>query len=273
MSAMLSAALPVYGGEQRVSQWGVVRSEWVKLRSLRSSVWCLLSAGVLLVVSSVLFATLKVDNGSGQAAGQVPFDATAQSLFGVYFAQVAVAVLGVLVFTGEFGSGMARVTFAAVPRRLPVLWGKVAALAVATFVVCAVGVLVAFFAGQGVLSSRHLGVSLGSPGVVGALVGAALFLTVTGVLGIGLGALVRNTAAGVSLVLGVLLVLPIVVDFLPQSLKDRVGEFLPGNAGVAVIFVRPQSFVLPPWVGLGVFSLYALLALALAAWQIKRRDV
>jgi ABC-type transport system involved in multi-copper enzyme maturation permease subunit len=274
MSTNPSIALPAYHGRQGVTQAAVLRSEWVKLRSLRSSVWALLTAASLMVAASLLFSTLKTDQGTTSAAGQPVFDPTAQSLGGVVFAQVAVAVLGVLLFTGEYGTGMVRVSFAAVPRRLPVLWGKAGAFAAATFTVSILSAFASFFAGQAVLNSKHLGTTLGQPGVARAVLGAALLLTVTGLLGLGIGAVLRNTAASISTVLSLLLVVPIVVAFLPSPLSERIGQFLPvGGAGTSIINVKPpQAYVLAPWTGLAVFALYAALALALGAWQIRSRD-
>lgn len=265
--------LPAYRGAQKVTQVAVLRSEWTKLWSLRSTVWSLLTAAALLVVTSLLLTTLKVDNGASSAAARSDFDPAALSLDGVIFAQVAVAVLGLLLFTGEYGTGMIRITFAAVPRRLPVLWGKAGAFALASIAVGTVGALVAFYAGQAILASKHIDITLSQPGVARAVLGAALFLTATGLLALGLGAVVRSTAAGVGSVLGVLLALPIAVDFLPQHLKDRVSEYLPNAAGTAIIYVRPQSYVLPPWTGFGIYCLYVALALALAAWRLRRPDV
>jgi ABC-2 type transport system permease protein len=278
MSATNPVALPAYPAEQKVTQIRVLRSEWTKLRSLRSSVWCLFTAAALMVATSLLVCTLKVgdsSSGSGSATSTpgTTFDSTALSLSGVYFAQVAVGVLGVLLFSGEYGTGQVRTTFAAVPRRLPVLWAKAGAFAAAAFCVSIVGAFAAFFAGQAVLASKHLDMTLGQPGVARAVIGSALYLTAVGLFAVGLGALLRNTTAGVSGLLGVLLVLPVVSDFLPQPLKSQVGEYLPGGAGVAVIDVLPTSYVLPPWTGLGVLCLYAVAAVALAAWRLQRRDV
>lgn len=274
------ATPPAYPAGQRVTQIRVLRSEWTKLRSLRSTVWSLLAAAALMVATSLLVCTLKAGNsssgsgsGSGGASGGGSVDSTTLSLSGVYFAQVAVGVLGVLLFSGEYGTGLVRTTFAAVPRRLPVLWAKAGAFAAAVFCVSAAGSLAAFLVGQAVLAPKHLDMTLGQPGVARAVLGGALYLTAVGLFAVGLGALLRNTAAAVSGLLGVLVVAPVVADFLPHPLKDQVSEYLPGGAGVSVIDVLPSSYVLAPWTGLGVLCLYVVAVIALAAWRLQRRDV
>lgn len=267
-----TVTLPAYPAEQKVTQIRILRSEWTKLRSLRSTVWSLFTAAALMVATSLLLCTLKVDDGSSSQASGSIFDGTALSLYGIYFGQVAVGVLGVLLFAGEYSTGQFRSTFAAVPRRLPVLWAKAGAFCLAAFCASAVGAFGAFFAGQAVLASKHLGTTLGHPGVARAVVGSALYLTVIGLLALGIGTLLRNTAAAISGLLGLLLVVPVIADFLPQPLKSQVGEYLPDVAGTAIISNVPQSYELAPWTGLGVLCLYAVAAIALAAWRLQRRD-
>src|SRR5665811_97710 len=123
-----------------------------------------------------------------------------------------------------------------------------------------------------ILTSKHLQTSLSSSGVLRAVIGAALFLTVVGLLGIGLGALLRNTAGGISTLFGLLFVLPIIVRFLPSSWSDPINKYLPSNAGEAITHVHPDPSLLAPWTGLGLFFGYAVIVLIAAAVSLRRRD-
>lgn len=219
-----------------ITQRRVALSEWTKLRSVRS------------------FHPLRV------------------SLAGVNFAQLAIGVLGVLVITAEYSTGMIRARFSAVPKRLPVLWGKALVFAAVAFAVSLPAVLIVFFAGQSILSGQHINVGISHPGVLRALVGAALFLTVMGLFGLGLGAIVRSTAGGIAALAGIVFVLPPIVGLLPSSVADSVGPYLPSNAGGALWTINPDPHTLAPWAGFGVFCAYAAVVIAIAAVMLRRRD-
>ena len=265
--------IPAYTARQRVSQARVVRSEWTKLWSLRSTVWSLALAVVLIVGAGVLAAMARAASWPPRDPANVAsFDPTAVSLTGIYLAQFAIGVLGVLVITGEYSTGMIRSSLAAVPRRLPVLWGKIIAFALTTLALCLPAAVAAFLAGQQVLSGHHIDVTLGHPGSLRAVLGSALFLTAVGVLGLGLGALLRNTAAATASLFGLLLVVPILAGFLPGGWGERVSKYLPYSAGTSITNANADPSALAPWTGLGVFCLYVIVALALATWQLRRRD-
>jgi len=252
----------------------VIASEWVKLRSLRSTGWTLLAAVAAIIGLGILFSYLTTQSG-GQPAGpggDGPLDPTGVSLGGVFLAQLAVGVLGVLVVSGEYATGMIRSTFIAVPKRLPVLWAKSLVFSLVTFVLTAAASVTAFFAGQAVLSGQDLQTSLSAPGVTRAVVGAALYLTVVGLLGVALGWLLRSTAGAISALFGLLLVLPIIGQLLPASWGQDVTPYLPSNAGQAIMSVVSQPSAMAPWTGFGLFAGYTALALAAAAVVLKRRD-
>jgi ABC-type transport system involved in multi-copper enzyme maturation permease subunit len=116
----------------------------------------------------------------------------------VSFAQLAIGVLGVLVINAEYSTGMIRATLSAVPKRLPVLWGKAVVFGAVAFAVSLPAVFIVFFIGQAILSGQHINIGITHPGVIRALFGAALYLTVMGLLGLGLGAIVRSTAGGIA---------------------------------------------------------------------------
>ena len=255
----------------RVTQARVMKSEWTKLRTQPGALWSLLSAVILVVAFGILYSLLRVARPPHGAA-TATFDPTSVSLAGVQLAQIAAGVLGVLLITSEYATGLIRTSLAAVPRRLPVLWGKAALLAVATAAVSLPAAFAAFAAGQSVLGRQHLAVSLSQPGVARAVIGSALYLAVAALVGLGLGALLRSTAGGISALFGLLFAVQIVAGFLPGSWSQDVGKYLPAEAGLAVTTVRPDPTSLSPWAGFGVFCLYAAVLLSLAAVRMRRGD-
>jgi ABC-type transport system involved in multi-copper enzyme maturation permease subunit len=257
---------------QRVTQARVVRSEWTKLRTVPSTAWSLLTTAVLVVGIGVLYSMVRVTRPPRQPADVASFDPTAVSLSGVQLAQLAIGVLGVLLVTGEYATGSIRISLAAVPRRLPVLWGKATVLALTTLALCVPATFAAFLVGQSVLSAEHLDTALGRPGVARAVLGGALYLTAVGLLGLGLGGLFRSTAGATAALFGVLFAPQIVVGFLPETLEDELYRYLPAPAGLAVTQVGPDPSSLGPWTGFGLLCLYVVVLLGLAAWQLRRRD-
>jgi ABC-2 type transport system permease protein len=255
-----------------VTQPRVVLSEWTKLRSLRSSRVTLLVALGLVVGFGLLIPLVSVSNWQAgtPAAG---YRSVERSLGGIYLAQLAFGVLGVMLVTGEYSTGMIRATFAAVPRRLPVLWAKLGVFLAVTLVLGTAACLVAFLGGQAIFASKHVDASLADPHVARAVLGAGLFLAGIGALGVALGALFRNTAAAIATLTGLLFVLPVIVSVLPRRWADKIGPYLPGDAGTAIINVFPDPHRLAPWTGLGVLCAYAGVATAVAAVMLVRRDV
>ncbi|MBV9207347.1 MAG: ABC transporter permease subunit [Actinobacteria bacterium] len=258
-------------GPVKLTWPGVLRSEWTKLWSLRSSVYTLLAAVAVMIGFGLIFAAAQTA-GPGHPGPPGAGDPATAPLDGVYLAQLVIAVQGVLLISGEYATGSIRSTLAAVPSRLPVLWAKGAVLAAVTLTLMAAAAIAAFLGGQAVLSGKHLGASLSEPGMLRAVLGAALYLTVAGLLGLGLGALLRRTAAAIAVAAGLLLVLPILASLLPGSWSSHITKFLPANAGQAILNVHHVADSLSPWAGLALFSAYAVAALAAAAILLLRRD-
>jgi len=259
--------------DQHVTQLRVFASELTKLRSLRSTVYSLLAAVVFIIGLAIVVSAVQAAHWPPTDPAELAsFDPTEASLSGIFLAQLAIGVLGVLLMTGEYATGMVRATFAAVPTRLPVLWAKTGVFAATTLVLTIPAVLIAFFVGQAILSSQHIQASFSDPGVARAVVGAALYLTVVGILGLGLGALVRSTAGGIAALFSLLFVLPIIVHFLPTSFSTAVDKYLPSSAGRALLTVRQDPTALSPWAGFAVFCAYAAVALAAAAIALRSRD-
>jgi len=268
-SATARATVPA---GQRVTQARVIRSEWTKLRSVPSTAWSLLAAVALIVGVGALYSLLRVTRPPTDPAAVASFDPTAVSLTGVQLAELAIGVLGVLLIAGEYATGTIRASLAAVPRRLPVLWGKAVVVGLATLVLCLPAALAAFLVGQSILAGEHLDIALSAPGVARAVVGSALYLSAIGLLGLGLGALLHSTAGAVSGLFGILFAPQLLAGLLPEAWSDRIYPYLPVPAGVAVTAVQPDPAALAPWSGFALFCLYVAVVLALAAWRLRSRD-
>jgi ABC-2 type transport system permease protein len=254
-----------------VTQVRVIRAEWTKLRALRSTRWCALAAAVLIVGLGAAIAgsgtPYKVSPGNTAAAG------VSVALIGVVFAQLVIGVVGVLAFSGEYGTGMIRATLAVVPARLPVLWAKVIALVALVLPVTLLCAFADFFAAAAIESSRGGSVlSLTDPGVLRTVIGSSLYLTVVVIIGLAMGALLRKTAAGLSVFAAVFFVIPVTVGVLPQNMRG-FAPYLPSNAGGA-LWGSPlgTANALSPWTGFACLCGYAAVLVALAAWQLRRRD-
>jgi ABC-2 type transport system permease protein len=258
----------------RVTQARVVHSEWTKLRTLRSTMWSLIVATILAAGFPCLIAAVISSHWGGMnPSEQASHHPVEIALAGVNLSQLAVGVLGVLVISGEYSTGMIRATLCAVPRRLPALWAKVAVFAAATFALMLPAVLVAFFATQALLSEHEpLRISFTDPGVARSVVGGAFYLAAIGVFALGLGAIIRNTAGGIAAFAGILFVLPPLVLVLPSSWENAISPYLPLNAGNSIFALAPGSDSLSPWAGFAVLCGYAAAAVAIAAVLLVRRD-
>jgi ABC-2 type transport system permease protein len=253
----------------RVTQARVVLSEWTKLSALRSTWYCALIAVIVLVGVGALAAGGKPYVVS---AGNPAATAVSVSLYGVLLAQLVLGVLGVLAFSGEYGTGMIRATLAVVPSRLPVLWAKLLVLAGLVLPVTLLAALAEFFVATAIQSARGgTAISLTDPGVLRTVIGASLYLTVTAVIGLALGALLRRTAVGVSAFAGMFLVAPLIVAQLPHSVA-RIAPYLPSSAGGALWGQPLATHPLGPWAGFAVLCGYAVVLIGLAAWRLRRRD-
>jgi ABC-2 type transport system permease protein len=258
----------------RVTQIRVFASEWTKLRSLRSTRWTMLVALLLTIGLPLLGATITDTHwahmSAADRAGRHPLDI---ALFGARVAQLAIGVLGVLVISSEYSTGMIRASLGAVPKRLPVLWGKIVVFAGVAFAFMLPAVLIAFFASQKILAQHHiLQVSFSASGVARSVVGAALYLTVIGIFTIALGAITRNTAGGIAVFAGIFFVVPPLMNILPTSWNDAISKYLPSNAGWDVAMLTHGPHDLAPGPGFALFCAYTAVAVAIAAVLLVRRD-
>jgi ABC-2 type transport system permease protein len=270
-----AATVSEVGGPTRheaVTQWRVIHSEWIKFRSLRST-WISFAAALIAAIGlGVLFSAVHGHFAAQNGGAEFGFDPTQVSLRGLFLAQLAVGVLGVLMITGEYSTGMIRASLTSVPRRIPVLIGKIAVFGTATFLIATPASLVAFLGGQAALHSEHLGVSLSSPGAARAVIGGGLYLVVVGLLGLGCGFAVRNTGGAIATLFGLILVLPLLAQALPNNWQNHIDKYLPLNAGAAIMNTRPDTGSLGPWTGLAVFAAYAVAALIIGLIVLQRRD-
>lgn len=256
---------------QPVTQARVIRSEWIKFSTLRSTWITLLLSMIGTIGIGALASWGTNQRWSHLHADDIAnFSAVSRSLFGVNLAQLAVGVLGVLIITGEYATGMIRATLTAVPKRLPVLWAKLGVLSTVMFVSSLISTVIAFFLGQALLSTH--GVGIGAPHAVRAIIGAALYLTIVAILAMGIGFAVRSTAGGIATVFGLLLVLPGLGNALPTSWQPHVLPYLPSNAGSPLFQLHPDPGSLGPWTGLLVMCLWAAAAVLIGALRLRGRD-
>ncbi|MDQ6727496.1 MAG: ABC transporter permease subunit [Actinomycetota bacterium] len=251
-----------------------LRSEWTKLASVRSTIWSLLVTLVIIIGLGALFCAARVSRWDHLDPGeQLRFDPAGFSLNGIFLAQLAIGVLGVLVMSSEYATGQIRATFGAIPQRRLVLAAKAVVFAVVVGIVSLVACVSAFAIGQAIFTAKHAGVSLGDPGVARAVLGGAMYLAVIGLMGLGLAAILRRTAGAIATLVGILLVLPILVNFLPSPWNDDISKYLPGQAGGAIFqVVQRDSNALSAWVGFAVLCAYAAVALVAGAVLVDRRD-
>ncbi len=203
---------------------------------------------------------------------RLTFDPTLHSLRGLFLAQLAIGVLGVLVMSAEYATGTIRTTLAAVPQRRTLYAAKVTVFGVVGLVVGVAASCAGFFVGQSILSSRHIEASIGDPGVLRAVLGAGLYLALVGLMGLGLGAILRRTAGAVATLMALVLVLPILAQALPSPWNDDVSQYLPARAGAAMFAVRPDTTLLGPGAGLLVLLGWTAAILLLGGWLLQHRD-
>jgi ABC-2 type transport system permease protein len=274
MSSVAAPAVPPLTLKGKVTQAHVVVSEWTKLHSLRSTRWSLGVAVLLTIGFPLLFAAVTSSHwgsmGPHERADRNPLDI---ALAGVNVSQLAIAVLGVLVVTGEYSTGMIRASFTAVPKRLPVLWAKLGVYAFICFLLALPAVLVAFFASQAILA-RHdiLQISFGSAGVARSVIGGAVYLMLIGLFALAIGAIVRNTAGGIAVFAAIFFVIPPLLNVLPTSWNDAISPYLPESAGRAIFSLTHGAHSLAPGPGAALFAGYTALAIAIAAVLLVRRD-
>jgi ABC-2 type transport system permease protein len=259
----------------RVRFGRVLLSEWTKLRSVRSTKWSLAVGFLLTIAFPIIFSFVTRSHWNSMSpserAGRHPLDI---ALAGVNVAQLAIAVLGVLLISAEYSTGSIRSTFTAVPKRLPVFWAKLLDYAAVSLALIVPAVLVSFFASQAILTSiPQLHMSFSQPGVARAVIGGAVYVMLVGVFALAIGAIVRNTAGGIAAFAAIFFVLPPLMFTLPTSWNNAISQYLPSNAGRQLFALHHAAHTLRPVTGSLVFLAYCGAAILIAAVLLVRRDV
>jgi ABC-2 type transport system permease protein len=258
---------------------GQMRSEWTKMRSVRSTIWTL-GVTVLAVVGIGVIATA-VTAAQWRHNGiidRIDFDPTARSLAGLFLGQIVIGVLGVLVMSAEYGTGTIRATLSAIPNRPLVLACKAAVFGVVVLVASEVLTFAAFFVGQALLRGSTPYATIGEPGVLRAVAGAGLILTVLGLFAMGIATIIRHTAGALATYVGILLVLPLILQAFPESFQHATIRYMPLVIGENMAATRPDihdfggGVLLSPWVGFGVLCGYTVVALVVGGILMSRRD-
>ena len=292
--------VPVALADPRVGRAGLrneILSEWTKLRSVRSTWICLVIIAVAGIGLSALVSNIEAGRWAVLGPGdRAQFDPVRFSQTGVFISQFVVGVLGALIVTSEYATGSIRTTLATLPRRTTVLAAKGLVIGAVVLLVSEVTAFVSFFVGEAVLTA-HGGkalpagssiidqvrsatipeVSISHPGAVRAVFLCGVYLLLLSLLAFGAGFIVRHTAGAISAFVGVLLVLPLIVQILPSSISSSFERFLPSNLGLAMVVVtsRKTDFagvLLSPWPAAGLLALYTAAVVGLAAWLLVRRD-
>jgi ABC-2 type transport system permease protein len=251
------------GGRARGGGYGfrhAARMEWIKLRSLRSTTWTLLF-GVAATIGLGIAAGFNTKNPRG--------DPTDNILAGVALGQVVLGVLGVLVMTSEYSSGMIRATLAAIPRRPLAMAAKAAVFGAVALAAGEAACFAAFLAGAAALRPTVPHPALSQPTVLRAVALTGAYLALIGLIGLGLGAIVRHGAAAIATLVALVFVLPII------GFGGTVaGKFLPELiAANSLSAVKPvEGYTLSPWAGIGIICLYAAALLVAGTWLLTRRD-
>ena len=270
-SLKLSTLPPATG---RAGLPGALRSEFTKLRSVRSTYWTLLA---LVLVSIGIGAAISAGSANQPHSPGDGFDATQVSLIAFFeLGQLVIAVLGALTITSEYSTGMIRTSLTAMPRRGTVYAAKAAVFGAVALVVSLVTSFLAFFVGQAILHGT-VHATLSQPDVLRAIVGSALFVTVVGLIAFGVGAIIRHSAGAITTVIGMMFIIPIIVQVLPQTWRYDLIRFLPDSAGrVISITVMPSGgevyHMWSAWPQFAVTAVYAVVLLAIGAYLFRKRD-
>ena len=258
---------------------GALRSEFTKIRSVRSTYWTLLAMIVAVVGIGALFSfgrAQAIGQAHGAARAAMIADAQAHaampSLFGLFIGQLVIVVLGVLTISSEYSTGMVRTSLTVLPRRGTMFAAKALVFGAVALAAGLIASFAAFFLGQAILATQHAGWSISHPGALRAVVGGALFLTVCGLLSYGLGAILRHTAGAITAAIGLLFVLFILSGFLPANWAVHIDRWIPFNAGGAIWENQSGVHMFGPWTGFAVFCCYAAAAIAGGLLLFRHRD-
>jgi len=277
-SAGLTGTLPRLEHTGRVTQLRVALSEWTKLRSVRSTRWSLGVAVLLTVGVPCLVAFVTKSHWNSMSPGDQLdryHNRMRLATAGVNLSVLAIAVLAVLAITAEYSTGMIRASFTAVPKRLPVLWAKLGVFSLVTFALALPSVFIAYWLNQVILHSHNppiLQAPLSDPGIFRTVIGSAIYLTVVGIFAMALGAIIRNTAGGISAFVAIFFVIPPLMNILPTNWNNAISKYLPDATSRAIFQLTHDSNSFSPAGGIAIFLGYCAIVVAIAAVLLLRRD-
>jgi len=299
LGVQLSTLPPATG---RAGLRGVLASEFTKLRSVRSTYWTLAALFIISVGVAAIAGAAITSNIHNNPANKAGLDATQSSLIAFFeFGQLVIAVLGALVITSEYSTGMIRTSLTAMPRRSVVYTAKLIVFTTVTLIFSVVTSFITFFVGQAMMSGTGVAASLFhtvtipqgavmtpsgpqfSPStyaitpseVLTAIIGSALFVTVVAIIAYGLGAIIRHTAGAITAAIGLMFVIPIFVQFLPSNWRFDIERFFPDAAGRVLSVTIGQNsdpHLWSAWPQFGVTLLYAAVLVGIGGYLFSKRD-
>ncbi len=266
-SSTTSTTRTARSGKVRITN--VIRSEWIKFWSVRSTSITLVAAGLATIAFGMIFsAVAESDDAAGPAS--LLSDPVDIALCGIRLTEMIIGVLGVMFVAGEYSTGLIRTTFAAVGRRSRVITAKVAVLAAGVFAVGSVAVTGAIVAGQAVYGGDEATVAVTEVWEV--VLGTSLYLTGIALIGVALGFILRSTAGGIGTLVGGVFIGPNLLNLLPESITDVFLEYLPSEAGSAMMTRVSDPDLLSRGAGYAVFGAWVVGLLAVAGVLVSRRD-
>jgi ABC-2 type transport system permease protein len=256
-----------------VSLPSIVRSEWLKFRSVRSSIMGVVVTFVLTIgLGALVTSLLRAHWATASATSKLTFDPVSTSLVGVIFAQFAIGVIGALFITSEYSSGSIRTTLAAVPHRAELVLGKLVVLLLSVLVVSEIACFAAFSLGQSIFSGVVPTASLSNSSDLRAVILAGIYLTLVSALACGIGLILRHSAGTISVYVSVLLIVPLIFAFLPQSWQNDGTKYLPSELGHAMASASPVANDFGPWTSLILLAVYVVVVLVVGTSLFVRRD-
>ena len=255
---------------------GTLRSEFTKIRSVRSTYWTMLALLVISVgIGAAITGGIAAHWSQTSPADRATFDATSTSLAGLYFlGELVMVVLGTMTITSEYSTGAIRTSLTAMPRRGVFYLAKAAVIGAVILIMAVIAAFAAFWLGQALLASTHDNATLSQPNVLRAVIGAALFVTLCGLLAYAIGTMIRHTAGAITIMVAVLFVIPILVNLLPDSWHADVVRWLPSSAGDAITSTvagaHPHMF--SPWGEFAVLGAYTVAFLIAGFILFRKRD-
>ena len=261
---------------------GTLRSEFTKIGSVRSTYWTLLmllavSVGIGAAISTVVAGGWSQPPPPGTPPGAPPdvYEAAQVSLAGMLIlGQLVIVVLGALVLSAEYSTGMIRTSLIAMPRRIVLYLAKAVAVAAVALAVSLATAFTAFYLGQALLARSHHSATLAGPGVLRAVIGSALYITLCGLFAFGVAAIIRNTAGTITAMIGLLFVLPVLVNVLPHGWQDDLVRWLPSSAARAISATAggQDPHLFSPWGQLAVFAVFTAVLLVVGGILFRKRE-